>query len=67
MLTDLGINTRIVATLGGPCTVGPGKVVDLPRKKTIRSFIDIIDGNENTEFIKSATTFYESLEKILVA
>lgn len=41
--------------------------MDLPRKKTIRSFVDILENNENTEYIKSATAFYESLEKLLVA
>ena len=42
LLHEIGINTRFIATLGGPCTVGPGKVVDLPHKKTIRSFVDIL-------------------------
>lgn len=45
LLNEIGINTRFVATIGGPCTIGPGKVVDLPRKKTIRAFVDIIEGN----------------------
>jgi hypothetical protein len=58
LLADLGINTRFCAIIGGPCTVGVGKVVNLPLKCTIRSYVDIVEGNENTEFIKSATTFY---------
>jgi protein transport protein SEC23 len=66
LLADLGTNTRFCLMLGGPCTVGAGKVVDLPLKKTIRSYVDIIEGNENTEFIKSATAFYEGLEEVLV-
>lgn len=39
-----GISTRFVSILGGPCTIGPGKVVDLPLKKTIRVYMDIIEG-----------------------
>jgi protein transport protein SEC23 len=66
LLADLGINTRFCAIIGGPCTVGVGKVVNLPLKCTIRSYVDILEGNENTEFIKSATTFYEGLEDILI-
>lgn len=66
LLTDQGINTRFCLLVGGPCTVGSGKVVDLPLKKTIRSYVDIVEGNENTEFIKSATAFYDGLEEVLV-
>lgn len=40
--------------------------MDLPLKKTIRSYVDIVEGNENTEFIKSATAFYDGLETLLV-
>ena len=66
MIRSVGINTRFVAIIGGPCTVGPGQVVDLPLKKTIRVYMDIIEENENTEFLKKATQFYEELEKVLV-
>lgn len=41
MLAELGINTRFVMLIGGPCTVGVGKVVNLPLKNTIRSYVDI--------------------------
>lgn len=41
LLGDLGVTTRFCLLLGGPCTVGPGRVVDLPLKKTIRSYVDI--------------------------
>lgn len=66
LLENLGVNTRFCLLLGGPCTVGPGKVVDLPLKRTIRSYVDIIENNENTEYVKSATTFYDGLTEILV-
>jgi hypothetical protein len=61
MLSELGISTRFCLITGGPCTVGLGKVVNLPLKNTIRSYVDIIEGNENTEHIKAATAFYEGL------
>ena len=41
LLYDLGINTRFISLIGGPCTVGVGKVVNLPLKNTIRSYVDI--------------------------
>ena len=41
----VGINTRFICVLGGPCTSGPGQVVDLPLKNTIRVYMDIIEGN----------------------
>lgn len=66
MICSVGINTRFVGVIGGPCTVGPGQVVDLPLKKTIRVYMDIIEGNENIEFMKQATKFYEDLEKVLI-
>lgn len=62
----MGINTRFSLLVGGPCTVGQGKVVDLPLKRTIRSYVDIVEGNDNTEYIKSATTFYDGLADILL-
>lgn len=66
LLYDLGINTRFVSLIGGPCTVGVGKVVSLPLKNTIRSYVDIFEGNENTEHISAATAFYTGLAEILV-
>lgn len=45
LISELGINTRFVCTIGGPCTVGVGKVVNLPLKNTIRSYVDIIENN----------------------
>ena len=59
MLCSIGINTRFVSTIAGPCTIGPGQVVDLPLKKTIRVYLDIIEGNDNIEYMKQAIKFYE--------
>lgn len=66
LIADLGINTRFVCTIGGPCTVGVGKVVNLPRKNTIRSYVDIFENNENVEHVLTATTFYDGLADLLV-
>lgn len=66
LVADLGINTRFVGLIGGPCTVGVGKVVNLPLKNTIRSYVDIFEGNENTENIATATAFYDGLAELLV-
>lgn len=41
LLYDLGIHTRFITFIAGPCTVGLGKVVNLPLKNTIRSYVDI--------------------------
>ena len=63
MICSVGINSRFVSLIGGPCTVGPGKVVDIPLKKTIRVYFDIIENNENAQHLKAATKFYDDLEK----
>lgn len=41
LIHNLGINTRFVSTIGGPCTVGVGKIVNVPLKNHIRSYVDI--------------------------
>lgn len=46
--------------------MGVGKVVNLPLKNTIRSYVDIFEGNENTENIATATAFYDGLAELLV-
>jgi protein transport protein SEC23 len=46
--------------------VGPGKVVDLPLKNTIRVYMDILESSENAQFMKSATKFYESLARTII-
>ena len=46
--------------------MGVGKVVNLPLKNTIRSYVDIFENNVNVEHMSTATTFYEGLADILV-
>lgn len=66
-ICPIGINTRFVSILGGPCTIGPGKVVDLPLKKTIRVYMDIIEGSENAQYLKGAKKFYDDLSNIIIS
>ncbi|XP_065829274.1 protein transport protein Sec23A-like [Oscarella lobularis] len=50
---------RIMLFLGGPCTQGPGIVVDNELKNPIRSHHDIEKGD--ARYMKKATKFYDSL------
>lgn len=50
---------RIMLFLGGPCTVGPGIIVDEDLKNTIRTHHDI--EKDNAKYMKKATDFYVRL------
>jgi len=50
---------RIMLFTGGPCTQGPGMIIDNELKNTMRSHHDI--EKENTPFIKKATRHYDAL------
>lgn len=50
---------RIMLFLGGPCTIGPGLVVDSDLKNTIRTHHDI--DKDNASFLKKATEYYQTL------
>lgn len=50
---------RIMLFLGGPCTVGPGMVIDDDLKNTIRTHNDI--EKDNAKYMKKAAEFYKSL------
>jgi len=50
---------RIMTFVGGPCTQGPGMVVDHELKNVIRSHHDI--ETDNTPHMKKATRHYEGL------
>ena len=52
---------RILSFLGGPCTIGPGMIVDVPLKLHLRSHHDI--DKESTLYFKSATKHYDVLAK----
>jgi protein transport protein SEC23 len=53
--------SKIFQFCGGPATIGPGTVVATPKNISIRSHIDIKNGNDNTSYMNSATKYYESL------
>ncbi|KII67426.1 Protein transport protein Sec23A [Thelohanellus kitauei] len=50
---------RIMLFTGGPCTVGPGQVVDPDLKHIIRSHHDIL--NDNAPFLKKSHQFFKEL------
>ena len=47
--------------MGGPGTIGEGKIVGTELKETIRNYIDFEKGNPNTKYYKPACDFYEKL------
>lgn len=50
---------RVMLFLGGPCTIGPGMVVDDDLKNTIRTHHDI--DKDNVSYMKKATDYYQQL------
>ncbi|ODV71416.1 vWA-like protein [Cyberlindnera jadinii NRRL Y-1542] len=50
--------------VSGPCTVGPGQVVSLSKRETIRTFNDITKGR--AKLMDKARTFYKSLKDLYV-
>lgn len=53
--------SRIVTLIGGPVTHGPGKIVAQTKKQMIRSHLDIQKEKENTQYMKAAIKYYQSL------
>lgn len=53
--------SRILVFLGGPGTIGEGKIVGRELKETIRNFVDFEKGNKNTKYYKEAKNFYDNL------
>lgn len=60
------VTPRIITFVGGPCTIGAGKVIEQPFEKMMRTQNDIYKG-ENCENYVRATKYYEQLAKRLVA
>jgi len=56
-----GASGHILLFIGGPCTIGQGKVVDLEKSHPIRSFHDI--RKRNASNLKNAIKFYDSIAK----
>jgi len=50
---------RIMLFVGGPCTQGPGMIIDEDLKNTMRSHMDI--EKDNTPYMKKATRHYDQL------
>lgn len=62
MLDTCNINTRIALAINGPCTIGPGKIVDLPLIETLRTWKDITEDTMNNKNFKAAKKFYDGIE-----
>ncbi|CAM9021763.1 unnamed protein product [Wickerhamomyces anomalus] len=55
----LNASGHVLLFIGGPCTVGQGKVVDVEKSSPIRSFNDI--RKRNATHLKKAIKFYDSI------
>lgn len=55
-----------MSCIGGPCTIGQGKVVDQALDKMMRTQMDI-HKNENVDHFAKAIKYYEGLAKRLIA
>uniref|UniRef100_H2Y1H9 Protein transport protein SEC23 n=1 Tax=Ciona intestinalis TaxID=7719 RepID=H2Y1H9_CIOIN len=53
------VASRIMLFMGGPCTQGPGMIIDESLENTIRSWYDI--EKDNNKYTKKAVKHYESL------
>ena len=63
LLESYGSNecSRIELFMGGPGSIGEGKIVGTELKETIRNFLDFEKKNPNTKYYKEACDFYEKL------
>lgn len=52
---------RVMLFLGGPCTQGPGKIVDVSLAEQIRHHLDLQRDHKNARFVKSALAYYTRL------
>ena len=57
-MTYPNAGARIMLFLGGPCTTGPGMVINDDKKDTIRSHIDLEKGG--AKFLKKASKVQNS-------
>lgn len=61
LLENLRLQTaaRIMCFMSGPCTRGPGKVVETPKKENMRMHFDL--EKDNAKHVKQALKFYDML------
>ena len=64
-MTYPNAGARIMLFLGGPCTTGPGMVINDDKKDTIRSHIDLEKGG--AKFLKKASKVQNSRTHFLFA
>lgn len=56
-----GRGSRIINLIGGPATIGPGKIVDEKFSERIRSHLDIMKKNDPAKHFQAATKYYTDL------
>lgn len=61
-----GCPGRLMLFTAGPCTSGPGLIVELPRKEILRSHHDIQTESTNARHLKKSITFYSELARRMV-
>ncbi|XP_065030481.1 protein transport protein SEC23 F-like [Musa acuminata AAA Group] len=60
-----GTGARIIALVGGPCTVGPGLIVSNDQSEPVRSHKDL--DKDAAPYFHKAVKFYDNLAKQLVS
>jgi protein transport protein SEC23 len=61
------VGARVMLFTGGPCTIGPGQMVDKPLSDPVRSHHDIDKETSNTKYVKKASKHYAAIAKRAVA
>lgn len=57
---------RIMLFAGGPCTVGPGQVVEASLRASMRSHDDVAKSRDASKYVEGATEYYTELSKLCV-
>jgi len=58
---------RVMLFTGGPCTIGPGQMVEKQLSEPMRSHHDIEKETSNTKYVKKASKHYAAIAKRAVA
>eukprot|EP00768_Dysnectes_brevis_P003528 gnl/Dysnectes_brevis/2512_a3008_1291.p1 GENE.gnl/Dysnectes_brevis/2512_a3008_1291~~gnl/Dysnectes_brevis/2512_a3008_1291.p1 ORF type:complete len:757 (+),score=253.46 gnl/Dysnectes_brevis/2512_a3008_1291:115-2385(+) len=66
LLGSLGQGGRIVLLAAGPCTLGPGQIVDTDVHMHVRHHHDITKRTDSAKYLKDARRFYGALAEQVV-
>lgn len=59
-----GIGGRICPLIGGPCTIGPGRIISHSLSTTFRTHLDLEENSDLILVYEKACKFYNSLISI---